>query len=132
MKTMLRVCLFCALALALTRAMSAPVAGTWEGKLNGLKAVTLKIQEADGKIQVQATFYIIRDKDTPARHVGEASEAPRAEGHWDGSVLRFAITTQSGKTIPFEMTLSRADHASLRRLPANGEPEMTVPLDRIP
>lgn len=132
MKTMLRVCLFCALAFSLTRAMSAPFTGTWEGKLDGLKAITLKIHREAGKIDVQATFYIIRDKDTPARHVGEASEMPRAEGHWDGSVLRFAIVNQAGQTVPFEMTLSGARRGTLKRLPANGEPAMTVTLERVP
>jgi hypothetical protein len=131
MKTMLRVCLFCALALSLTRALSAPVAGTWEGKVNGLKAITLKIQDEGGKFRVEATFYILRDKDTPARHIGDASEMSRAEGHWDGKILRFSITNQSGETVPFEMTLASDGHATLKRLPANGEPDATLPLDRV-
>jgi hypothetical protein len=63
MKRMLEVCLAAlALAAAASPAESSSFAGTWEGQLEGVKAVTLEIQEVGPIVTGGITFYVIKDE----------------------------------------------------------------------
>lgn len=50
------------LALCLTKAAAAPVEGTWEGKINGQKALTLQITETGGRLHGRLTLYVVDTK----------------------------------------------------------------------
>jgi hypothetical protein len=130
MRTTLYVCLLAG-AMALPQATAAPfpLTGVWEGKKDGVKATTLKVEETGGKIRLNAVFYIIQDEGS-GNHVGTASEALSAEGSWNGHKLEFTIIDSNGDRVPFEMTTTGSATAELKRLPANGQPGMTIPLVR--
>ena len=57
MRRMLMVCMMAGLMAA-----ASPVAGTWEGVKDGVKAATLKVQETDGILGGSVIFYITRDE----------------------------------------------------------------------
>jgi len=130
MRTTLHVCLLAgAMAFCLAKAAASPVTGTWEGEDGGVKAVTLKIVDSGGKIRVDSVFYIVHDEGS-GKHVGAASEAPSAEGTWNGRQLKFTVVNTAGARIAFEMTVTGDGKAELRRLPSDGMPELVVPLFR--
>jgi uncharacterized lipoprotein len=83
MRTLLKVFAVVVLLAGVVRAVS-PFAGTWYGVANGLPAVTLTVQDEDGKISGTVVFYLQkRDAvDRPWRVEGGAIEAlvdPRVE-----------------------------------------------------
>jgi hypothetical protein len=130
MRTTLHVCLLAAtIALCLTKAADLPVTGVWEGQKDGVKAITLKIEEAGGKIRVNSVFYIIHDEGS-GEHVGSASEQHSAEGIWNGHKLEFTIVNTNGDRVRFEMTIAGNGVGELKRLAASGQPEITIPLVR--
>ena len=130
MKTLRNVCVWTA-ALAFCVAMStAPVAGTWEGSVEGAKAVTLKVLDRDGKPGGSAIFYIMRDEGS-GKHIGAASpETPIEDARWDGKVLSFSVHNPEGETIRFAMTLTGEDAAQLAVLDDTGKQQRSVPLLR--
>jgi len=82
--------LACAAALAIAQSpaminTNSPFAGTWEGKLNDLPAIGLKIDDAGGKISGTIVFYFQErpDANSPWRVTAEYPVpllAPRVEG----------------------------------------------------
>ncbi|MGO9254890.1 MAG: hypothetical protein ACLQU1_01100 [Bryobacteraceae bacterium] len=129
MKTFQHVCLWAgALALCLAMATDALVKGTWEGDLRGVKAVTLKLQEADGKVGGTEVFYIVRDEGS-GKHNGSASPPmPLVDTRWDGEKLRFGVVNQTGETILFEMKVTGQRSADLTVVDSDGKPQRTIPI----
>ena len=117
-----------AVALFLAKAAAAPAAGTWEGKLDGRKAVTLTVKESDGRLSGHATFYVVDKKfgDPDAQVVGEL-EHDLSDVIWDGKALRFSIHDPD---VAFEMTITGVNLAVLKRLTGENAPEATVSLQR--
>lgn len=112
------------LALCLTKAAGAPLGGTWEGKIDGRRAVTLKVVEVGGHLQGHVIFYVLDKKfgDADAREMGQ-SERDLTNLNWDGKVLRFSFQDPE---VAFEMTLTAPNTAILKRL----KPELSVPMQR--
>jgi len=130
MKPKLHVCLLAgALTLCLAKAAASPVTGTWVGEKDGVKAVTLAITESANSVKVNATFYIVKDEGS-GKHTGAPGEMETAAANWNGKRLAFAITNTNGETVPFEMTVAQNGKAQLKRLAANGHPELTITLNR--
>ena len=116
------------LALCLTKAAGAPIEGTWEGSLDGRKAVTLKVSESNGRLEGHVVFYVVDKKfgDRDARAVGQV-EHDIIDPKWDGRTLRFSVEDPH---VEFEMTTNGGSTALLKRR-ANGEtPELTVSMHR--
>jgi hypothetical protein len=131
MKTFQHVCLWAGvLTLCLAMATDAPVTGIWEGDLQGVKAVTLKLQEADGKVGGTEVFYIVKDGGS-GKHNGSASpKLPLVNARWDGEKLRFGVVNQNGETILFEMKIAGEGSADLTVVDSDGKPQRTVAIRR--
>ena len=112
------------LALCLTKAAGAPIEGTWEGKLDGRKAVTLKVVESSGHLEGHVIFYVLDKKFSDAdAHVVGQSERDLSDAKWDGKVLRFSFQDLE---VAFEMTVTGPNTAVLKRL----KPELTISMYR--
>ena len=131
MRRTLQVCLLAGLlALCLVKAAASPVAGTWEGMKDGVKAATIHVRERDGILGGSATFYIIRDEGS-GTHNGAATPPLAMVGtQWDGHVLRFSVVTAEKKSIAFEMRVTGEGRAELRRPPQGDMPEDKVAMVR--
>ena len=104
----------CGLALCLVKAAASPIAGAWEGAVDGRKAVTLDIRETDGILGGTVIFYIVHDNGG-GEHDGDAAPVLRMAGaSWDARTLRFSVEVGGGRPA-FEMTLTGAGEAELRR-----------------
>ena len=116
------------LALCLTKAAGAPIEGTWEGKLDGRKAVTLKVVEIAGHLDGHVVFYVVDKKfsDADARVVGQ-SERDLTGLKWDGKVLRFSLQHPA---VAFEMTVTGPNAAVLKRHASGEAPEAAIPMQR--
>ena len=113
MRTLIKVLAVVALLAGAARALS-PFAGTWHATANGLPAVTLVVQDLDGKISGTVVFYLQkRDGVGQAWRVeGGAIEAlvdPRVE---DGRLMFGVHRSSDGTNV--RMTVDRAGDDELR------------------
>lgn len=74
-------------------------AGTWEGKMNGLPAVNLQIEEANGKIGGVMIFYFQerRDANSPW-HVASENPAPLPAPQVKRDTLTFEVQRHKCRT----------------------------------
>jgi hypothetical protein len=130
-KRVLEVCLAAlALAGAASPAEDSSFAGTWEGRLNGLPAVTLEIEDSGGSFAGSATFYVLKDEGEGKR-IGGAARVDMRDVRAHDAVLEFQIALPgSGDVVRFRMTISGRDTAVLKRAAGNGQPELSVNLRR--
>jgi biopolymer transport protein ExbD len=99
-------------------------AGTWEGSMNGLPGINLKIEEADGKVSGTAVFYLQQRKgDNLPWHATGESEVPLLAPQVKGKTLIFAVQhhrchgcSESGPNVKFRMELVGASEARLWNL----------------
>ena len=131
MKTTLYVCLFAiTLAVAQNRQDLTPVAGSWEGDLEGVKAVTVNLREPDRQPVGNIVFYILKDEGS-GFHTGSASPALQMGGlRRKGDVLQFWVRGSSGQPLSFVMRITGPGHARLTRLKSRSTPELTIALRR--
>jgi hypothetical protein len=129
MKTMLYVCL---LAGVLTAIEKPAVEGKWEGEMNGLKAITLTVQENKGAMEGSVIFYVTRDDDGKGMQIVGQDERKMLETQWDGKILRFAVGAPDfdpdGPGVRFTMTMTGDKKAELKRL---GADETALALVRV-
>jgi hypothetical protein len=134
MKRMLQVCLLTGIVgLVCAMPMASPVEGTWEGEVSGLKAVTLTVRDAGGKIEGSAIFYVLRDEGEGKR-IGGKSEVPLLNATWDGRTLRFSVrppgVEPDDPNVQFEMIVRGQDTAELKRIEAGTVPAATISMLR--
>jgi hypothetical protein len=112
------------LALCLTKAAGAPLEGTWEGTINGQKALTLKVTNVAGHFEGSLVMYVVDKKfgDPDARIVGQA-EHTLSNPRLADNVLRFSIHDPD---VTFEMTPTGGNSAVLKQ----HHPERTFPMQR--
>jgi hypothetical protein len=73
---------------------SASIVGIWRGKLDSLPAITLTIEEENGKLTGAVLFYLIRtEPGIPATATPGAPE-PLIDPHFDGKTLVFKVSHQ--------------------------------------
>ncbi len=130
MKRMLQVCFLTGIVgLVFAMPMASPGEGTWEGEVSGLKAVTLTVRDAGGKIEGSAIFYVLRDEGEGKR-IGGESEVPLLNATWDGRTLRFSVRPPGlepdDPSVRFEMMVKGQDTAELKRLEAGRIPAATI------
>ncbi len=131
MKRMLQVCSVAGLmALCLVKAAASPVAGTWEGVKDGVKAATVNVRETDGILGGSAIFYITRDEGSGTHNGAPMPPLAMVGTQWDGHVLRFSVVTADGRSIAFELRVTGEGKAELRRPPQGDMPEDKVPMVR--
>ena len=81
-----------AIATQLAGLARSPFTGTWQGKLNGLPAVTLTVQEADGRLTGAIVFYLQkRDTANAPWHIEGGAIEPLIDPHVDGRRLSFEL-----------------------------------------
>jgi biopolymer transport protein TolR len=135
MKRILVVCLF-ALTMAPSKMHSATVAsgiagyqkpsfaGIWQGKINDLPGIKLKIQEIDTKIAGTVTFYLQKRAHANAPwHVAGESTMSLLAARRNGESLIFEVQhhrchecSELGPDIQFRMTLTGSNEARLWNL----------------
>jgi hypothetical protein len=99
-------------------------AGTWEGKMNDLPGIDLKIDEAGGKVSGTIVFYYQeRSNANEPWHVAGESPVPLLAPHVDGRILTFEVQHHKCHTCPklgpnekFRMELAGPNEALLWRL----------------
>lgn len=100
-------------------------AGTWEGEMQNLPGLDLKIDETDGNISGTAVFYLLgRSKvNEPWHESGKKYSAPLLVPHADGKILTFEVQRNKceGCTEPvpnakFRMELTAPNEARLWNL----------------
>jgi hypothetical protein len=108
-------------ALAGAALGESPFAGTWQGKMNGLPAVTLTISDENGKLSGSVDFYLLSrpTENDPWRVDGKATEALIAP-KVDGKVLSFEVrhhinhnSREYGPNVAMRLELLENDKAKL-------------------
>ena len=114
--------------LACARAAGTPLAGRWEGFLDGRKAVALELTE--GPVWTgNVVFYILRSDD--GTREGEAAAAlPIRHPHWDGETLSFTVEV-GDRTVGFHMHAAGDGKAALTWLATGDLPELTIAVSAI-
>ena len=116
-------------ALSIDAQAAAPIVGTWEGRLYGLKAVTLEIHEDGGTLSGAAIFYVLKS-DRAGWHTARPSDPlPLIDARWDGKALRFSIS-HGDWLAPFELQLTGTRTLKGKRPAAHGEAEQQIVLRR--
>jgi hypothetical protein len=131
MKHILEVCLAAvALATAASPAESSSFAGTWEGRLEGVKAVTLEIQDVGPIVTGGVTFYVIKDEGEGKR-IGGATHLAMEHVRWHDDTLEFEVTIPTaGDVVHFRMILNGRNTAKLKRFAGENLPESSISLRR--
>jgi hypothetical protein len=103
--------------------VKSPFAGMWEGKMNDLPAIELKIDEAARKISGTMIFYF-QERDNPNKpwHVASLNPVPLLAPHVDGKTLTFEVQhhkchtcAELGPNVKFRMEITGVDEARLWR-----------------
>jgi hypothetical protein len=73
-------------------ATTASLDGTWEGKMNDLPAIELKVDNSSGKVSGTMLFYF-QERSDPSQpwHVTRGSAAPLLLPHVEGNILAFEL-----------------------------------------
>jgi len=116
------------LSLFLAKAADEPVEGTWEGKTNGHRAVTVKVLEIRDRLEGHVIFYVVDKKfsDPDAVEVGQ-EEHEVSDLKWDGKVLSFKTREPD---LTFTMTVTGEDTGVLKRDATKEQPEQTFSMKR--
>jgi hypothetical protein len=99
-------------------------AGTWQGKMNDLPGIDLKIEEANGKISGVMIFYFQERSDANAPwHVASENPAPLLVPHVEGNTLTFEVQhhkchtcPELGPNVKFRMEITGPNEALLWKL----------------
>jgi D-alanyl-D-alanine carboxypeptidase len=108
---------------AAQRNVDSPIAGTWQGKMDGLPVLSITVNDEGGALSGTATFYRIRDEGAGPKVDGK--ETPPLVGpKLDGRGLSFQVKPRSGELVSFRMELTGKNEAKviLKRM-INGESE---------
>jgi hypothetical protein len=137
--------LACAATFAIAQSSTAvhensPFTGTWEGKLNDLPGIELKIDEAGGRIGGSIVFYFQErpDANSPWHTTAEYPAALLAP-HLDGKTLTFEVEhhkchtcAELGPNVKFRVELAGPDELRLWKLdgPQSQDPGPGLKLTR--
>jgi hypothetical protein len=101
-----------------------PFAGTWEGKMNDLPGIDLKIDEASGRVGGVIVFYYQeRSNANEPWHVAGESPVPLLAPHVEGKTLTFEVQhhkchgcAELGPNVKFRVELTGPNEARLWKL----------------
>jgi hypothetical protein len=99
-------------------------AGTWEGKMNDLPGIDLKIDEAGGRVSGSIVFYYQeRSNENEPWHTAGESPVALLVPHVEGKTLTFEVQhhkchgcTELGPNVKFRMELTGPNEARLWKL----------------
>jgi biopolymer transport protein ExbD len=105
-------------------AANSSFAGTWQGKMNDLPGISLKIQQTDRKVSGAVVFYFQERSDPNAPwHVTAETDVPLVAPHVEGETLTFEVQhhvchgcAELGPNVKFRMALAGPDEARLWNL----------------
>jgi hypothetical protein len=102
----------------------ASFAGTWQGKMNDLPGIDLKIEEAGGKVSGTIVFYF-QERSDPNEpwHVAREDPVPMLVPHVEGKTLTFEVQhhkchgcAELGPNVKFRVELTGPNEARLWKL----------------
>jgi hypothetical protein len=110
--------------------------GTWEGKINDLPGIEIKVNENKKELSGSVVFFFQRrGEDGKWRIEGEETEVPMLAPRIDGTVLSFEVIhykthggAELGANAKFRMELIGSDQAILSKV--EGKPAVTLKLTR--
>jgi hypothetical protein len=130
MKSIRYVCL--AIAMLCAAAETQPVEGTWEGELNGIKAVSLSVHENKGAFEGSIDFTVMINDDGEGPKVAGHDVRKLVESRWDGKSLHFTVGAPGfdpdDPNVRFTLTITGDRKANLTRLDRG---EMTMAVSRV-
>ncbi|HKE22793.1 MAG TPA: hypothetical protein VKB88_10410 [Bryobacteraceae bacterium] len=116
------------LALCLTKAAGAPLDGTWEGTVNGQKALKVTIESTLDHLHGTMVMYVVEPKfGEPGAHIVGQLEHRLSHIKRDGKTLYFSIEEPD---VNYEMTLTGPNRGVLKQHAHDNSPELTVPVQR--
>ncbi len=97
------------------------IVGQWKGTMEGLPAVTLVVEEDDGKLMGAILFYLIRRNPGAAPSASPGFPGPMIEPSFDGKTLSFKVShryahpprTLNDPPVSFRLELDGPDKAKL-------------------
>ena len=107
--------------LAESPAKNSAIIGQWKGTTEGLPAVTLVVEEDDGKLMGAVLFYLIRRNPGAAPSASPGFPGPMIEPRFDGKTLSFKVShryahaprTLNDPPVSFRLELTGPDKAKL-------------------
>jgi hypothetical protein len=117
-------------ALAQNQGPPTAAAGSWEGNLEGVKAVTVNLRGPDSQPEGSVVFYILKDEGSGFQNGPATPAIPMQDLRRVGDLLRFRVRGSNGAALSFEMRITGASYARLTRLRSGSIPELTVALRR--
>ena len=113
MRRLLQALAIVALIAASTSAASdSAIAGTWQGKMDGLPMITLTVQDNDGKLSGTVTFYRIVDDGSGPRVDGK-NNSEMVNPKLEGKSFSFQIKNSNGGMDTFKMELTGKNEARM-------------------
>ena len=94
-------------------AAESPIAGTWQGKLDGVPAVTLTVKEEARGWSGTIVFYKILDDGSGPRVAGKDTSV-LVSPKLDGKVLSFQVKGQNDTLVGFRMELTGNGEGELK------------------
>jgi hypothetical protein len=112
---------------SLACAADSSIAGTWQGKLHNLPAITLTLHETGGKVSGNIVFYFIRNNGAGFYEDSKSAGAPTElmNTSFDGKTLTFEVshrnahpprTLNDTEPVRFQMEITGKDEGQLKRL----------------
>ena len=108
-------------ASALEATRNSAIVGQWKGTMEGLPAVTLVVEDDDGKLMGAILFYLIRRNPGAAPSASPGFPGPMIEPSFDGKTLNFKVShryahpprTLNDPPVSFRLELTGPDKAKL-------------------
>jgi hypothetical protein len=113
------------------------LAGTWEGKLEGVRSVVLRITDSGNAVKGEVDFYILKKLDDgPPIEAGKMTE-PMLNPHVQGSTLAFQIARVNHNANPADTTILNftleptGEHTARLERTGGGEQALEVEMLRV-
>jgi len=141
MRSLVEPMLVLALALPGANAAQSPVAGTWRGKLHNLPAITLTVNNNDGKLSGTILFYFLHrntEQDPWQADAAHSMTLPLIAPEFDGTILSFQVShkeahpprTLNDPPSSFQMRLTGKSEGELVNLTGKKTPPLKLVRDR--
>ena len=89
------------------------IAGTWEGKTEGVPAITITIKQDGDRLSGSVTFYRIEDDGSGPRVTGKQTR-DLINPKFDGKILSYQVKGRNDETIDQQMEITGKDEAVIK------------------
>jgi len=94
-------------------AADSPIAGTWQGKMGDVPAVTLTIKDDHGKLSGTVIFYKIVDNGSGPQVAGKSS-AEMIDAKLEGKLFSFQSKRSQGELSSYQMELTGKNEGTFK------------------